>query len=485
MAEDLRFNSHNDGCPVSELHERAGLTSGSENGEDGDETDNELSTRMYQQLATLKHFSEYPCSNKGLSRVCIEAKDRRSLMDATRQATALLIGSMAFLLSAALLVIAYTAVCCVFVGKDFTESKVGGYVFERSPYWQHAFRGPVEILLQVCEVALVGLRACLAWVAWRVNSILNALHIACVSGILLFCDTAAVVFRSPWPILVLQLVLWVILIAAAIVVIDVCLVFMCRKLNRCVVERRCSALFELSEMQGRRSARYFCSQFFAVQHMVETFLLPPDTASQGPPHEASGGRDCPPAGIDGRAEARAPSGVIIGSRHAHRRAMRQTNEPGIPGAPPTDDISAALSAERHHAGFFDFVVGLFRRILPAYLIRGIAKVMRPASSPPRERTCWISQPKDIGVGGQASEVELLAMQSHQQATVATSPAQSRATSPRSDEFSLDSEESSHSASETSRGNEHLTESADGPADDGDDEWCFVAVERPQTTVQIG
>ncbi|KAL8427663.1 hypothetical protein Efla_007082 [Eimeria flavescens] len=74
----------------------------------------------------------------------------RSVLKSIGRAWAILVGSCAFLMSAGLLVVSCTAAYCVIVGKDFTESAVGAYVFEQSPHWDRVIRQCVQLVLRAC-----------------------------------------------------------------------------------------------------------------------------------------------------------------------------------------------------------------------------------------------------------------------------------------------------------------------------------------------
>ncbi|KAL8276043.1 hypothetical protein Esti_000037 [Eimeria stiedai] len=142
MGEDSQFERRGDSdegerLPASsELRRRLGTGSSS-------------GRRYTQRLAGIRRHSEY------LEHVEEEEygyggflEEWSSFMNSGGRAASLCAGCVAFFMSAALMVVAYTAAHCFCAGKDFTESFVGWYIFERSPYWARVVRRPLDIVLQ-------------------------------------------------------------------------------------------------------------------------------------------------------------------------------------------------------------------------------------------------------------------------------------------------------------------------------------------------
>ncbi|CDI80993.1 hypothetical protein, conserved [Eimeria acervulina] len=74
-------------------------------------------------------------------------------MTPLRGLSAVLLGALAFSLSGALLVIFFTAISCVIVGKDFTESAVGRLVFNRAAFLEQLFRAPFSLVITGVQAA--------------------------------------------------------------------------------------------------------------------------------------------------------------------------------------------------------------------------------------------------------------------------------------------------------------------------------------------
>lgn len=469
MGEGLEFDRHDDDGQGSKRHlqmslrNRRGVAEGSA-AEVGNCT---------WRLGNSRHDD---------GRTIEESKDGRSFLNVAGQLAPLLAGGTAFLLSTALLVIAYTAACCAIVGKDFTESTVGRYVFEQSPYWEQSLREPFDLVLRLCDIVAMGLHLSCSWIGHTIGAGAHALHCAFVDMLPLFyISSLSACMRSPWSVLLLHLAFWGILLFAAFRLVEAGLAFIGGRLNKRVAEQKCDVDSKLDGVRRQQSANCKCWLVVAVQQLQRSFLLVLDVASEEPSRRNTDAKDRLPKGVDRNAAVGSPSysagaapGTLPpedGDNDLHRAKALE--------ALPLKELSKAPPSE-YDTNFVGFVAKLLGSTLPANLMREMFQVIRREASAGKGNDRG-SESKDIGPGRQAVENHFLANQTSQQELASMDiPGQPQIGSAPSGRLPISFLPSGGISHEPSSVTDDAAGTAGVGADDADKDWCIVAEERPGT-----
>ncbi|KAL8454297.1 hypothetical protein Emed_000406 [Eimeria media] len=237
----------------------------------------------------------------------------RSFMNSGGRAASLCAGCVAFFMSAALMVVAYTAAHCFCAGKDFTESLVGLYIFERSPHWARVVRRPIDFVLQ----------------AWALSP----------RVLLYLCFSAALIF-------------------GCLLVLETALAYMAHRASRARAARMHPPVNVFDIASILRTARQ------PIEEPMEELCTSSISSGSDSDSEQEGEAPGSSPTASNNAEKDVPSKAA--GTGLHKKCSSQTGAVSVPGG-----------AQRlEGGGLLHFVAGLFCSILPGKFLRGLFHLMR-------------------------------------------------------------------------------------------------------------
>ncbi|KAL8455194.1 hypothetical protein Emag_001031 [Eimeria magna] len=306
MGENSAFESRGDSTASEQLASFSELRKRLGTGSRGERRHTGQLAGTCRHAECVEHIEEEESGYGGF------LEEWRSFMNSGGRAASLCAGCVAFFMSAALMVVAYTAAHCFCAGKDFTESLVGWYIFERSPHWARVVRRPIDFVLQ----------------AWALSP----------RVLLYLCSSAALIF-------------------GCLLVLETALAYMAHRASRTAAARMRvpSHVFDIASIL--HTARQPIGE--PLEEICDSSVS--SGSNSGFEQEGEARESLMPRASS--AEENLPfeaAGVGL-----HKKSSSQTGAVAVP-----------VGGQRLEGGLLHFVAGLFCSILPGSLLRGLLHLMR-------------------------------------------------------------------------------------------------------------